>query len=117
MLQALKNEINQSNKIAVPVHDGIEFISPIEVIYIKGDGNYSIIHFKDGKKMTVSKTLKNIEEKLTDQAFIRIHKSHLININELVKYVKHDGGYVILSNGIKLGVSRNKKQMLNDLFQ
>ena len=67
--------------------------------------------------MTVSKTLKNIEERLVDQAFIRKHKSHLININELAKYVKNEGGYVILSNGVKLGVSRNKKQMRNDLFK
>lgn len=117
MLMSLKDEINQSNKLAVPVHDGIEFVTPNEVVYVKGDGNYSIFHFKDGKKMAVSKTLKSIEDKLTNHSFMRIHKSHLININELVKYVKNEGGYVVLSNGVKLGVSRNKKQMLNDLFQ
>lgn len=116
MIASLKDEINKSNKIPVPVHDGIAFIEPADIIYIQADSNYSTFFFKDGKKMTVSKTLKSLDAMLSNSGFLRIHKSHLINIDSLKKYVKNDGGYVILNNGTRLAVSRNKKQMLNQLF-
>lgn len=117
MIEQLRNEINQTNKIPVPVQEGIAFVDPQDILYIKAESNYSTFYFKDGKKMTVSKTLKSIEELLNSNGFMRIHKSHLINIKELKKYVKNDGGYVVLSNNVKLAVSRNRKAALNELFK
>ncbi|GLR16139.1 LytR/AlgR family response regulator transcription factor [Portibacter lacus] len=116
MLRALRDDLSQSKKIGIPVQDGVEFIDPSDILYIKADSNYSTFHFKDGRKLMVSKTLKTIEESYLKSGFIRIHKSHLVNISELSKYFKNDGGYVILSNGERLSVSRNKRQILNDLF-
>lgn len=116
MVNVLRREISNSSKIGIPVQEGIEFIDPSEVVHVKADSNYATFFFKDGRKMTVSKTLKNIEESYIKTGFVRIHKSHLVNINEMKKYVKNDGGYVVLSNGERLPVSRNKRQVLNDLF-
>ena len=116
MLSALRNDLSQSQKIGIPVQEGVEFVDPSNIIYIKADSNYSVIFFKDGKKLTVSKTLKNLEENYIRSGFVRIHKSHLVNVAELRKYVKNDGGYVVMSDGVRLGVSRSKRQMMNDLF-
>lgn len=116
MLKALRDDLSQSKKVGIPVQDGIEFIDPSELLYIKADSNYSTFYFKDGRKLIVSKTLKTIEESYLSSGFVRIHKSHLVNVSELSKYIKNDGGYVVLSNGERLSVSRNKRQILNDLF-
>jgi len=116
MVEALRNEISGSHKVAIPVHDGIEFINPETIIYVKADSNYSTLYFSNGKKLTVSKTLKTVEQSYLTSGFIRIHKSHIINIKELNKYVKNDGGYVVMSDGTKLEVSRSKRQVLNDLY-
>lgn len=117
MFDSIKNELIHANKLALPVQDGIEFIDPKDILYIKGDSNYSTFHFHDGLKTIVSKTLKSLEEGFLPSEFIRIHKSHIINVNELKKYVKNDGGYVIMSDGKKLGVSRYRKQVMNELFR
>jgi two-component system LytT family response regulator len=116
MLSALRNDLSQSQKIGIPVQEGVEFVDPAEIVYIKADSNYSVIYFKDGKKLTVSKTLKNIEENYFKTGFVRIHKSHIVNVNELRKYVKNDGGYVVMSSGDQLAVSRSNRQIMNDLF-
>jgi len=117
MLSVVKNELNKANKVALPVQDGVEFIDPRKILYIIGDSNYSSLFFLDGKKILVSKTLKYLEEEILPSHFIRIHKSHIININELSKYVKTDGGYVIMSNNEKLAVSRHRKKVMNELFR
>ncbi len=117
LLEAIKGQLNKANKLALPVQDGVEFIDPNDIICVRGDSNYSTIHFTDGKKTMVSKTLKILEEELLPAEFIRIHKSHIININKLKKYVKTDGGYVIMNDGQKLVVSRYRKQVLNEIFR
>ncbi len=62
--------------------------------------------------MVVSRTLKEIEEMLEDHSFVRVHRSYLVNINEIEKYVKGEGGYLVMSNGSSIDVSRSKKEVL-----
>jgi two-component system LytT family response regulator len=63
----------------------------------------------DHRKSTLSKTLKEIEESFVHKTFFRIHHSHLINTDHITKFYKSDGGYVIMSDGTQINISRNKK--------
>ncbi|NER09473.1 two component transcriptional regulator, LytTR family [Muriicola jejuensis] len=98
-------------KITLPQQDGFQVLDVSEILYCKADDNYTEIHLP-GRKILVSKTLKYFEEALADFPFVRIHKSFLVNINEVVRYKKGKGGSVLLSNGKELMVSASRKKIL-----
>lgn len=111
-IENLLNTMSQDNKIIkVPLHtqDGIVFYDSAQVIRIEADGNYTIIYIEGGHKVTSSRALKDYEEMLPGKEFFRIHKAHLININHINRYIKGEGGEVIMSDGSCLEVSRYKK--------
>ena len=96
-------------KITIPQQDGFEVLETKNIMFCKADDNYTEIYLNDNKKKLVSKTLKYFEEILKDSSFARIHKSYLVNVKEVTKYVKGKGGTVVLSNGKELSVSASKK--------
>lgn len=97
------------NKIAVPEGNHLHFIKPETIIYIKADNSYSEIYLEDGKKMTVSRSIKNFEDGLKqNNSFCRIHKSYLINTSYVERYDKSNGGWITLSNKTELPVSSEK---------
>lgn len=96
-------------KITLPQQDGFQILNVADILYCKADDNYTEIYLEN-KKILVSKTLKYFEEALTKFAFARIHKSYLVNVNEVVKYRKGKGGSVVVSNGKELLVSASKKK-------
>jgi two-component system LytT family response regulator len=106
-----------SGKITIPHLDGFEIIETANIMYCKADDNYTEIYLNDNKKKLVSKTLKYIEESLKDANFARVHKSYLVNVDEIVKYVKGKGGSVVLSNGKEVMVSASKKSDLLSYFK
>ncbi len=104
---------SQSNKkLVVPVREGYEFIKTAEVLYITADENYSHIHLRSGSPKLASKTLGYFEEKLDSDSFFRIHKSHLINLQEIAAYEHGNGGFVKMTDGRRMEVSRRKKKEL-----
>ena len=98
------------NRVALSTQNGLEFFVIDEIVRCQSDSNYTVIHFTNQSSLLVSKSLKDIENILTDYQFYRIHASHLVNAAYIKKYVKGDGGYVVLSNGEQISVSRNKKE-------
>jgi len=80
------------------------------VLYCEASSNYTEITMEDNKKYVVSRTLKEYEDLLGDQDFFRIHHSTLINLNAIKKYVRGDGGYVIMNNDKSLDVSKRRKE-------
>ncbi|HEX2631157.1 MAG TPA: LytTR family DNA-binding domain-containing protein, partial [Chitinophagaceae bacterium] len=103
-------------RISLPTADGIFFVSPQEIIRAEASGNYATVYFTDSKKLLLAKTLKDIEDILQGHSFIRIHQSHLVNIDHISKYSKSDGGIVFMKDGSKLPVSRQRKEELTKLF-
>lgn len=99
-------------KIALPTMEGLQMVSVESIISCEADDNYTTLMLKNNKKVVVSSTLKVIEELLEDHSFIRIHRSYLVNVKEIEKYMKADGGYVVMSDGSQIYVSRNKKEEL-----
>jgi len=109
------NVIN--GKITIPQQDGFEVINTSDILYCKADDNYTEIYLNTNKKKLVSKTLKYFEDALNDTNFARVHKSYLVNVNEIVKYLKGKGGSVVLSNGKEIMVSASKKAELLSYFK
>lgn len=106
-----------SGKITIPQQDGFEIINIADILYCKADDNYTEIYLNTNKKKVVSKTLKYFEDALNNTNFARVHKSYLVNVNEIVKYVKGKGGSVVLSNGKQVMVSASKKADLLSYFK
>ena len=109
------NPVN--GKITIPQQDGFEVINTADILFCKADDNYTEIYLNNNKKKLVSKTLKYFEEALNGSGFARVHKSYLVNVNEIVKYVKGKGGSVVLSNGKQIMVSASKKPGLLSYFK
>lgn len=117
LIQQLKDlENNNVRKIALPTFDGLEFIDMDDILYCQSDGAYSYVHFTDGSKLYISKTLRYLEDALCNFHFFRVHNSYIVNLNHVKKYSKTDGGLLVLSNGEKVRVSRSKKDELLGLF-
>ena len=109
---ASENMVNEKMKfkrIAIPTTQGLQFIKIEEIIYLEASVNYTKFYLSHNLKYTVSKTLKDFEDMLPDDTFLRIHNSYIINKSFVEKYVRGEGGQVILSNGAMLDVSKRKK--------
>ena len=112
LLQKIHHPATPISKMAMRTMEGLQMIQVDQIISCESDSNYTILHLKDKKKKVVSSTLKEIEELLEDHSFSRVHRCYLINLNEIEKYVKGEGGYLIMSDGSTVDVSRNKKDIL-----
>ncbi|MBA2612723.1 MAG: response regulator transcription factor [Bacteroidetes bacterium] len=112
LLSNLKQKGNNA-KIAVPTFEGLQMINTSDIIKCTADESYTHITLIDKTKITVSRILKEYEELLSDLNFFRVHNSCLINMAHVTKYVKGDGGYVVMMDGSSVEVSRRKK---NDLL-
>lgn len=117
LLESLKKDELLGNKVAVPILDGFEFINVKSVLYCQSENNYTNIYFECGKKLLVSKTLKEFEKVMEKFLFIRTHQSYLINPHHMRKYVRNDGGYIVLVNGKEIPVSANRKRLIVGLFE
>lgn len=103
---------NPNRKIALPTMEGFSFERVHQIVNLEAKGNYTCLHFLDGREVLVCKTLRDMENQLADdRQFVRIHRSYTINLNHLQKYVKGKGGYVIMENGANINVSTGKKQL------
>lgn len=100
---------NPFTQISIPVLNGFEFIHLDEIIYLRAESNYTQFFLKGGKQIMATKTLKEFEDVLQDFNFYRVHKSSMINLTTMVKYVRGDGGTVYLLEGHEVDVSRRSK--------
>jgi two-component system LytT family response regulator len=112
LMQKLHQPAKSIGKIALPTMEGLQMIPVDSIISCESDSNYTILLLKSRKKLIVSTTLKEMEEVLEDHSFLRVHRSYLVNLNEVEKYVKGEGGYLIMSDGSMIDVSRNRKEQL-----
>lgn len=112
VLMSALNLKNKSAKIAVPTFDGLQMINVEEIVKCTADESYTHITLLNGTKVTVSRILKEFEDLLADYNFLRIHNSSLINLIHVKKYVKGEGGYVVMVNDESVEVSRRKKTEL-----
>ena len=103
------NNPNKFEKMSIAALDGIYFINIKDVVRLEGEDNYTHIFLNSGNRLTASKTIKSYEEMLAGVNFYRVHKSHVINLNYLKKFVKGDGGYIIMDDDKQIAVSRRRR--------
>lgn len=106
----LKGLQNSYNKITIQSNDGMVFINISDIIRCEADGNYTKIYTANGQLIVSSKTLKEYENMLESVGFSRVHNSDLINLNHVKRYIKGDGGQVIMTDNTTVEVSRRRKE-------
>lgn len=98
-------------RITIPTFDGLRFINIDDIIYLEASDNYTTIFTSTNQKFLVSRTLKDFEDILPSETFLRIHHSSIINKNFVEKYIRGEGGQVVMRNGNVLDVSKRKKSI------
>jgi len=105
---------NKFDKITISAIDGLYFLAIKDILRIEADDNYSHIYTTEEQRFTVSKTIKYYEDLLKGDNFFRVHKSHIINLNYMKKFVKGDGGYVVMNDDKEITVSRRRRPAFTD---
>jgi two-component system LytT family response regulator len=115
-LENMKSKEESNQKIVLSTSDKIHVIQIDEIIRCESDNYYTQFFFTNGKRLIVSKTLKENEELLSQHNFIRPHKSHLINVKYIKSFLRQEGGYIIMTDGSKIPVSRRKREKIMDVL-
>jgi len=110
LLQNFKQPSQQYSKITLPTGNAYEIVNVKDIIRCEADGSYTTFFLENKKKLLVSASLKHYEDLLPPEDFIRVHHHHLINMNHVVRYLKTDGGYAVMSDGTQIEISRRKKE-------
>jgi len=104
-------------KIAVPTSEGFELILADQLIRCEANSNYTHLFLKNGNRIVACRTLKEMEEQLHDfNYFLRVHHSYIVNLNEVTKYIRSEGGYLVMADGSTVNVSHSRKDALLKLF-
>jgi two-component system, LytTR family, response regulator len=109
LLENLK-EIPPS-RLAIPTSDGMEFLQTNQIIRIEADRSYCKFFLNDGRKILVSRNLKEYQELLSERNFFRPHHSHLINLEYVKKYIRHEGNSALMTDGSLIPISRNNREL------
>ena len=110
--QVFKGNYNNPNafeKMSISAIDGIYFVNIKDIVRFEAEDNYTHIFLQNGEKITASKTIKSYEDMLSAVNFYRVHKRHVINLNFMRKFVKGDGGYLVMDDGKEIEVSRRRR--------
>lgn len=114
-----ERKLEITGRIALPIKEGIVYLTVSDILRVESDGSYSVFYSTDGKKYMVSKNLKEYEDILPSKEFFRSHKSHLINIKKVKKYLRTDGYFAEMEDGSIIEIARRKKdeflELMNDL--
>ncbi len=114
LLKNLQSPQNAEQSITLATSEGLEFIPLHQIIRIEASGPYSHFYLKEKRKIIVSRNLKEYETMLSDHGFFRVHNSHIINIKEVRRMIKTDGGYAVMSDDTHVTISPKKKE---DFFE
>ena len=109
LLSNLKKIRSDNPSITLATSEGLEFIPVNTIVRLEAAGAYTTFFLADKKKIMVSKNLKEYEQLLEDNGFLRVHNSHVINLKQVKKYVKTDGGYIVMSDNSSVLISPKKK--------
>ncbi|MDX1477844.1 MAG: LytTR family DNA-binding domain-containing protein [Saprospiraceae bacterium] len=112
LLTNIKSADDQFEKIAIPSQEGLDFVDVKNIVRCEADRNYTTIYVTSGDTFIFSKTLKEFEKFLPEELFFRPHHSHLINLEQISKYIRGMGGEIVLKDGTHVPVSRSKKDAL-----
>lgn len=109
LLSSLTSENNLQQKICLASQEGLEFFNVSDIMYCQANGAYTEFITNSGRRIMVSKNIKEYEKMLPERFFLRVHNHHLINLTEVKKYIRADGGSIVMNNGDTVYLSPRKK--------
>jgi two-component system, LytTR family, response regulator len=117
LMQNMQNTMTRPQRLALSTGDGLVFVNTKEVMYCRSESNYTHVILANGTKYLLARPLKEFEDALTGNDFFRIHNSYIININEIKKFVRSDGGYVIMNDGTQVTIARSRREEFFGMFE
>ncbi len=110
LMENIRTQQLVSHKIALATAQGIEFMEVGNIIHCEAEGNYTVIYLTDKSRCVATGKIKEFEELLQGYSFVRVHKSHLINVQYIRKFLKKEGGYFVMQDNQEIPVARRKKE-------
>jgi two-component system LytT family response regulator len=104
------------DKLALPYQNGVTFVDINDIQYCEADDNYVRFTLTNGEKLLATKTLREVQEILEERQFLRIHRQYIVNLNQIRKFVKGEGNYLVMNNGQSIPVARNQREKLIQRF-
>ncbi|MEM6262819.1 MAG: LytTR family DNA-binding domain-containing protein [Bacteroidota bacterium] len=109
--------LQRAEKMAVPCQGGFEIIKLKQLVFLQSDRNYTMLHLDSDKKIISSRTLKVFDELLNQHGFFRIHQSFLINLDQVIKYSRQNGGEITMKGGAILPIALRRKETFLNIFK
>ena len=103
-------------RFALPMADGLMFVEADDIMYLIAEGSYTEIIFSDKKRVLITKKIKYFEENLVNPCFFRSHRSYIVNLNKISQYIR-TGNYIIMDDGFKVSLSRERKEEFLKIYQ
>ncbi|MCB0738835.1 MAG: response regulator transcription factor, partial [Bacteroidetes bacterium] len=117
LLENINEQMNAKKRLALHSRDKVDVVEINDIVRCESDDNYTRFFIANGKKILVSKTLKEYDNLLSDHGFLRIHQSHLINPQHIVEFVKADGGHLLMKDGKEAPVSHRKREVVTKYLE
>ncbi len=117
LVENMQSKQNLHSKIAIPLTEGLQFVTVGDIVRMEADGNYTWIWFTKGKKMLSSHNLKEYQDLLPPSLFFRSHYSHLINLHHVNKYHRGEGGSISMCDGSEVPLAKRRKKPFLELFK
>ncbi len=112
LLKSIQSLQEKDKKLPIPTAEGVLFLPVTDIIRAEAAGSYSTIYLVNRQKLVASKNLTELEEMLASDDFCKVHKSHLVNLRFVAKYIRGEGGILVLTDGSEVDVARRKKDEL-----
>lgn len=112
LISELRAPAPEKQRIAFSTVHGLDMVDTAEIICCQSESNYTRVHLTGDRRILVSKTLREVADQLPDDRFLRVHHSFVANLDHVQKYLRGDGGTLVMNNGTEVKVSRNKKEEL-----
>jgi two-component system, LytTR family, response regulator len=116
LLNNIKSDSQNNHRIAIPTLEELLFVKVSDIIYCESSGPYTRLFLKQPNKILALKNLKEYEDLLGGYNFFRIHKSNLVNLQGIQKYIRGEGGHLVMSNGAALNVSKQRKEEFMSIY-
>jgi len=116
LLEYLKDDNLVKPRIALPMFGETRYVNIADIIRCEADNTYTRFFLASGEKVLVSKTLKEYADMLAGYSFVRVHQTHLVNMSYIKSWLREDGGSLLLTDGIKIPVSKLNKRKVKDML-
>lgn len=110
LMEQVKSLRPTVQRIALSAADGLRFVKTEDILYCQAESNYTQVKLINGDRVLVSKTLKEFDETLSGEDFFRVHNSFVINLNQIKKFIRGEGGYVLMNDGQQITIARSKRE-------